>query len=284
MGSSSSNVFNEQNFINNNVNSTANNECKAYSSTLQNDGVFIIKSSNLKNTKVGIYQQTQTDASCTIMSSMQTQIQNTITDIINQTASSQSDLFSLLSPSKSSNTINIVQSISNNINNINNEVCSSSSITSQEYEYFYISGSNVTNSFIGISNQTNTSSSCSMANYISTQLYNAQMTKASQKASATGMLGTIAGMITSIMIIIVVGAVAGVIFMVVWKSMKEKKGKTGGDSKDEKDEKDGKDGKEGSSIFGGMLNKVVGSVADNINVDDIGSKVGGMVNGLISGK
>jgi len=195
----SKNINNFQTTFNNNITQASTQECLASSQTDESGNVIIIQNSSILGNFTGITTQTTADASCIMTSTMDNSIQNIISNISNQTNSTDSSIFQGLSIQK--NDTNVNNTVNNNISQINEALCDVSNITVQDGNYVYVSDTTIAGNFVGISATTNSKAGCSMTNYMKNTVFNQVQNSSTQSNTITSVFSLI---LTIIILIIVV--------------------------------------------------------------------------------
>lgn len=207
MGNHTSNTAKiQQNFMNN-VTQSNQQDCIATVNSQANNNVVIVSGSKIDGNFTGVAATTSTDATCLISSSMNSQVENSLSAQLQQENKTETDLFNDFSFNSETNTFNIDQSVTNNISQINQAVCSSNNTTSTSDNYVYVSDSTVGGNFVGVTNNATASADCTMQNYMKNVTYNQAQASATQSNSIEGMWATLLGAIVSIITIIVIAVI-----------------------------------------------------------------------------
>lgn len=145
-----------------------------------------------------------TDASCSMVSTMENSITNILKAITNQTNGSSSDAFSGVNTG-----INVnegFQNVVNNIAQINNQVCNASQIISANDNFQYITNSNVQGSVVGVNiSNSDAMANCAMTNYMKVNLFNSAQDTTTQ-GNGSDAFAIIAAIIAVIVIIMIIMA------------------------------------------------------------------------------
>lgn len=209
MGNFNSNFTDIQQDFYNNITQINQQECISQSSAGASGNVVIIQNSTINGEDVGInVTSTQTDASCLMVSSMDTSITNILEAIAQQTNTSVTDLFNDFSIDSQVNVADIDQSVVNNITQISEALCEASSISSAENNYVYINNSDVNANFIGVNVSTSdTSANCTMSNYMKAVTYNQAQASVSQANTSIGIFAIIMAVIAIVMIVLIIAII-----------------------------------------------------------------------------
>ena len=195
MGASLSNVAGIQQDFLTNVTQTGQQSCVAAASNVQSNNVIIVTGVKVGGDFAGLSSQLQTDATCTIVSSMDNQVTNILKSSLQQSNQTQSDWFNGFSWDTLNNTFNIRQSVTNNISQINQALCSANTVQSQSGNYLYLSNAEIGGNFVGFTSSSNAQASCSMTNYMKNTTYNQATANGSQTNAVTGIFAIILGVI-----------------------------------------------------------------------------------------
>lgn len=211
MGNISLNNASVQQQFQNSVNQIANQSCTAQVQANTNNNQVIINGGIFEGNVTGVSTQVSTDASCSITSSFDAQVQNAIKAIVAQTIQTETSWFN--APGFQDNTFNINQTIVNNINQVNNELCAASTVTSSSNNYVYVAaGATVSGNFIGITNAGQANATCSMTNYMKSVTYNQAQAQGTQTNTIQSIFG---GFFAIIITIAIIGAIVAVVTVVL---------------------------------------------------------------------
>lgn len=190
----------QSNFINN-VIMTNQSSCIA-DTNLQVSGTSIIVKGPVVDSNIGVNNtNTGTDASCLIVSDMESTVVNMVGNITQQTSSTAGGLFGNLGFHFDSNINNTITNEVNNTLNMNQTTCAASDIQSVSDTFVYVGGG-VFNSDVGVNiSSSQTSASCTMDNYMKTATYNSVQANADQDVSTKK--GPIAMLISGVVGLIV---------------------------------------------------------------------------------
>ena len=192
----------QQKFLNNIVQENQQS-CQSTVSPSNSNQVIIATNTKLNGATIGQINQTQTDASCLITSGMQSSVENILNATLGQTTSSESDILSVFTSQSLFSYSKLKQDVTNNIYQISQASCNASTAPSNANQYIYLSGDSANNAFIGQSNTTNATSSCSMTNFMKVNTFAQGQGDTNQNSKIVGTLGSIGGVI----LVLVLGAV-----------------------------------------------------------------------------
>lgn len=204
----------EQKFLNNITNQN-NAYCSIEVANIAQGTKVIVENSNVGGDIIGSAQTLTANSSCLLNSSMENNVTEILNAIAKQNNETQTSTF-LEIPVANTNVNNIVQDTVNNIININNQMCSLNSLNFAQDTYVGVKSSSVGGSIIGVTQDSNTSSSCAITNTMKNVVYNQAQAELTQFNKKTSILGNI------IVLIILLIIVAVVIFIIV-RIMKGKK-------------------------------------------------------------
>lgn len=195
----------------------ANQEVCSVNQSVQADGnVLIFQNMHAGDNFTGLNVTSQgTDASCSMVSNMDSTIENILTASLTQIAQADSGIMGGWSKNTVKNNVNIVQTAVNNISQINQSLCTASETVSANNNYEYFSGT-AGNNFVGVNvTAGTTTANCAMTNMMKQATYNQAQGSASQSASYKALIaavaGTFAGIIGLIVIIVIVLFAVGAI-------------------------------------------------------------------------
>jgi hypothetical protein len=208
----------QQNIINDITQSNQQN-CVAQTQSSQSGNTVIINGSVINGDFTGILQQTNTDATCIMTSSMESSVENLLQNISIQSTSMQTSPFDFLSSDRSYIDYDLKTTIQNQISQINEQGCIASSITSTNNNYVYVGDSTINGNFVGVSSASNANASCTMSNYAKSQAYNSLTTDNVQKSKFTNILAVLIGV--ALIIFVLIGGV-GVVVGLIYFSNKKK--------------------------------------------------------------
>lgn len=191
----------------NNVLEESNQSCTAITNIDISDNQFIITGNNIGGNINLISEGASTDASCSMVSTMETSVTNILKSTLSQKNSSSSNWFSGVNIGV--NAAVGIQNIENNIYQISNQSCTANNITSNTNNYTYASGNTIGGDFNGISlQQSSTDANCAMTNYMKANLFNQEQASTNQSNTVTGVFGIIA----IVVVIIIIGIICYVIY------------------------------------------------------------------------
>lgn len=195
-----------QNFMNN-ISQVDQQECIATVTDTANNNVVIVNGANIAGNFTGVSSTTSTDATCLMVSTMDTSVSNILSASLQQTNSTETDMFGDFSFSTSDNKFNITQSVTNNISQINEALCAANTVTSTDNNYVYVTNSRIGGDFVGVANTANASADCSMSNTMKVVTYNQAQASASQSNTTEGIFGAIVAAFAAIIGLIIVGVI-----------------------------------------------------------------------------
>jgi hypothetical protein len=205
MGNHNSNSFSMTQDVVNNVLEDQENDCSVQNNVRINGNVITIDNSNISGDVYGISDNgTSADASCTIVSSMNTTITDALQAQGSQTNKTASDLFGDFSYSGQDNSANIFQSTVNNIALLSQTLCQADQMTSVSNNFVFYNNLNVGGNLFGISiDDSSAQASCTMSNTMNFSLYNSFSASVSQSNTNIGMF------------VILILAIAGVVGLAI---------------------------------------------------------------------
>lgn len=223
--------FNEESIrsqqnINTAVIQSQQNNCGVQNNVSVSGTTVIVNQSRVKGdiTAVGI-TGTNVDATCIMSNQMSQQVEQALRKYLQQTNSSQSDLFSLLEGLTLQTTnINVTENIANQLTQYVASTCYVESTNSVNDTYLYVNGSSANNINGVVINGITANASCAMSNMSKLMNYLDDSTDFVQDASKTGTFGAIFGVFG-----VIIAVVIGVIILVIVLSMFKKGGKKKGD-------------------------------------------------------
>jgi len=171
----------------------------------------------------GISNGFSTDSSCAIVNSMESTIDLTQQNVKDLDATVDTSLFTISAgigiSAETNNIKNAITSVNQSLCTINNEISVSNSIV-------YFSDGTVGNDFVGISQQSNPSSSCSLSNTSKSVSLADLLNKNDSKVTFTGTLNDMVNALRSVFIVGIIAAIIfGVIFIIIKISTSKKKSK-----------------------------------------------------------
>ena len=206
-GSWSSNIATVQQKFLTNVTQASKQTCIATVNATANNNVVIINGASIKGNFTGVTSTTSTDATCTIVSSMDNSVSNILSATTDQKNKATSDMFGDFSWNGLTNAVNVGQSVVNNISQINQAACNSQNTSSTSNNYVYVTNASIGGDFIGVSNTANASASCNMSNLMKNVVYNQAQASVSQGNTYQGMFASIVGAIASVIVIVVIAVI-----------------------------------------------------------------------------
>jgi hypothetical protein len=208
MGNNIFNVARIQQDAINNITQSSRSTCSSITTNNASGNVFVISGTTLDGTVVGSVASVQSDASCIMLTDMESNVENILTAQANQNITALTSLLNDLSVNSYNNLFNLTQTFVNNINQINESTCSANTMISTNNNYFYVIDSTVTNSFIGTRSDSQTNASCSITNYVKNRAFNEGQASVDQDATVKGTIPVLIGAITTIAILIIIAIVA----------------------------------------------------------------------------
>ena len=186
---------------------TSNNQdsCVVNNDATVTGNVIIVSGSTIGG-NVGTVTGTSTDASCLMVSQMDSNINDIMKATASQANNTSTDWFNGFSWSSSANAFDLTQSVTNNINQINQVTCTANSMATDSNNYIYVSGSTVGGN-VGIAVGTNAQANCSMTNMMSNYTYNNVQGDANQSNTQTGMFVAIVSAICIVIGLVIIGVV-----------------------------------------------------------------------------
>lgn len=189
----------------NNILEESNQSCTSQDNLTFTDNDIIITGNNVSGNMNLVTLGASTDASCSMVSTMQTSITNILKTTLTQANKSSSDWMSGVNVGLNANLT--IQNLENNIYQISNQTCTSNNINSVDNNYIYASGNTVGGDFVGFSLNSASDANCAMTNYMKINLFNQTQATANQSNTVTGTFGIIAIVIVIIIIIMICGVI-----------------------------------------------------------------------------
>lgn len=209
MGNSSTNIARiQQDFMNNIVQEDQQN-CIAGTQQVGSQNVIVVTGSKISGDFYGVRQAATTDASCLMVSNMESTVSNILTASLQQTNQAATSLFGNFGWTNNTNIFDITQSVTNNISQINEATCASSTIQAANQNYIYLKDTTVGGTFTGVIQESSTASNCTITNTMKATTYNQAQASATQGNTVVGMFTAIAAAIAAIIGLMVLG---GIIF------------------------------------------------------------------------
>lgn len=199
-----------------NVVNTNKQYCTSTNTTEANNNVQVING-NIFDSTVTEGVNANVDATCMIVSDMETSAINDATLQLDQTNEYSSGLFGSLGINYGVNLSSTVVNSTTNVYQSNQALCNSAVITSANNNVQIVNG-NVTSSSVSLGiTDSNTSSSCTLGNYMKTKTFNGVQSKVDQENEAGSsplqkIMAAIGGLIILIVVIIVI--VIGLIIII----------------------------------------------------------------------
>lgn len=189
----------------NNILEESNQSCTAVDNVSINDNDAIITGNNIGGNVQLFTVGASTDASCSMVSTMQTSVTNILNSTLSQENKSSSDWMSGVNVGLNASAV--VQNLQNNIYQISNQSCTSNSITSANNNYIYAADNNISGNFVGVSLQSDSDANCAMTNYMKINLFNQSQATTNQSNTVTGSFGIIAIIVVVIIIVMICGVI-----------------------------------------------------------------------------
>ena len=183
--------------------------CQATSTVYEGDSTVIIDNVSVDGDLTGINYQVSTDASCLMVSGMESSIQSMLSAIASQSDTDESDIFSFFeTPVFNSDKESVYQIISNNIYQTYEATCQASNSIATGTQYVYIANAEVGGNLTGIDMNSSTSANCMMNNMMKNVTYVEAGASADQEVFQEGMFGeffnSMTAIITGIVVIVIV--------------------------------------------------------------------------------
>lgn len=207
MGSVSTNIANIQQSFMNNITQQDQQNCIATSNPTSNNNIIITNGANIGGDFTGVSQTTTTDASCLIVSNIESSISNILSSTINQTNTSETDWFNGFQFTGDTNSYNLSQSVTNNISQLNEATCAANSASSTNNNYVYVTNSNIGGDFVGVDNSSSAAANCSMTNLMKTTTYNQAQGSSNQSNTIKGMFVAMVGSFAAIVGLVVIAVI-----------------------------------------------------------------------------
>ena len=207
MGSHQSNVTSINQSFMTNISQESMSNCIATTNVDLNNNTIIVENATISGNLDGLSNATTTDATCVMVSNIQSSISNILSASIKQSASSQSGIAGDFSWNKNTNKASLTQTVVNNISQINEQNCIASAIISVNGNYIFYDNINVGGNVSTISNTATTFSDCAMTTTMSASTTNSATASVTQSASQTGMFVAIFEALFSAMTVIAIAAI-----------------------------------------------------------------------------
>lgn len=196
----------------NNITSQNQQSCIAQVDNNISANSIIVKDSRIKGDFTGILSGAKTDASCIIVSGMDTVIDNKFQAVNKQKASATAGLWSIFNWSVEVNDFNLKQTAVNNIHNVNGALCDASRMASVSGNYIYANNVTVDGNYVGVSTSSDVRATCSLTNMMKTSVYNSAVALNDQTAEVKSVWEMIVGAIVFV-VFLVVGMVVLMTFL-----------------------------------------------------------------------
>ena len=225
MGSVVSQQLESQTQVITNLLQEQQNFCKAQTNVVISGTTVIVDNAQNVDINGVSVNGTQTDGSCVMSNSMESQVEQVLKQSLSQSTKTQSDLFSMLEGLNFSiNNSRVTEAIANNLTQYSQSACLAD--TSLEVSSTYLYVGNVKNGTINgvVINSITSNASCAMSNIGKIINFLEDSKDFSQNASKTGTLGSLMG-VFGIIAIIIIGVIVLMIILSIFKG--GKKGKEG---------------------------------------------------------
>lgn len=211
MGGVLSNSTNVTQTLMNSVFEETATACNATCTATQNGNVVIINDTTIDGS-AGFQESCSVAASCVMNNTLDSQVQNIVSSLLNQSNTAATDFLGDLSFNGSTNSANLNQNVSNYITQIIDSTCNAQLAFTQDDNLLYVSNSNVTGFVgfqIGTANQPNSANaSCAMSNLSKSVVYNNVQAQVSQSNVQIGIFALI---VAAIIAIVLIGAIVTVV-------------------------------------------------------------------------
>jgi hypothetical protein len=207
MTSSTTNIAEIQQDFMNNITQDDQQNCIATTNQQTNNNVVIVNGVNIKGNFTGVTSTTNTDATCLMVSNMENSVSNILQAIAQQTNTTETDWFNGFQFTDDTNIFDATQSVTNNISQINEATCAANTTSSVSNNYVYVTNAEIGGNFVGVTNDSTTSASCSMTNAMKNATYNQAQASATQSNTVKGMFVSMVGAFAAIIGIMVIGVI-----------------------------------------------------------------------------
>lgn len=224
MGSFISQQIDSQTNITTNLIQSQQSYCGAVTGVNVSGTTIVVDGGKVGDIKAVDISGISADASCMMSNNMESQVEQVLQSTLNQTTSTESDLFSLLEGIGIQRTKGTVTNeIANNLSQYVQATCNANTSVDVSNTYVYVGGSGAsagTVQGVQITGIT-ANSSCAMTNLSKMMQYQQLITDFDQKNSKKGTLGTIFG-IVGIFIFLIIGIVVILAIVMIFKGGKKK--------------------------------------------------------------
>lgn len=205
MSSTTSNVANIQQTFMNNVIQQNQQNCIATFNQETSNNVVIVNGSTINGNVIGVQLTGSTDATCLITSHMEDSVSNILSSILDQTNTAATDILNGGKFTSETNTFDINQTIVNNISQINEATCAASFAQASSGSYFYVTNSTINGDFIGVQQNGDLHSSCSLNNFMKNATYNQAQASGTQSNKDIGVFASFLAVVLGIVGIMIIG-------------------------------------------------------------------------------
>ncbi|MEM4260750.1 MAG: hypothetical protein QXG00_05930 [Candidatus Woesearchaeota archaeon] len=208
MGNGSYNSLSITQSVVNNVFENQQNDCIVNNNVTISGNVIDINGANIQGDAYGITDEgSSADASCTIVSSLNTTIVNSLQAQAKQENKTLNDMFGDFSFTGQENKADVKQSTVNNIALISQNLCQAEQMTSVENNFVYYNNINVGGNLFGIDiSNSSAQASCSMSNVMNFSMYNSFTASVSQSNTTIGMFVVLILAIAGVVGLAIIGA------------------------------------------------------------------------------
>jgi len=210
LGISSNTVDVDQNVMNNILSETST-VCAASCTAVQSGDVIVVQNSSIGG-GIGFTESCTVNASCVMNNSIDTQIQNILSSITQQSNKAVTDFLGDLAWNDQTNSANFKQNVTNNVTQVISSTCNADIAFSQNNDLLYVSNTGASGFVgfqIGANNSASANASCAMSNTSRTVVYNNVQAQANQSNTDIGVFAMIA------MAVVVVILIGGLIMLIM---------------------------------------------------------------------
>jgi hypothetical protein len=207
MGSQSSNLTKVTQTFMNNITQSNTQNCIATVQANADNNVVIANGVNVGGNFTGVATTASSDASCLMVSSMDTSVSTILAAATKQTNSTTSDLFGGFNYSSTNNKFDVTQSVTNTISQTNQATCAANLVQSANNNYVYVTNSEIGGNFIGVTSSADAKANCAMTNNMKVTTYNQAQASSDQSNTISGMWGALMAAIAGVAAIIIVAVI-----------------------------------------------------------------------------
>lgn len=207
MSSTTTNIADIQQSFMNNITQNSQQSCIAGANPQTNNNVVLLNGVKVGGNFTGVAATTSTDATCLMVSNMEDSVSNILQSIVQQTNTSETDWFNGFQITDATNIFRVNQSVTNNISQINQSTCAANTTSSVSNNYVYVTNSTIGGDFIGVTNDSKASASCSISNMMKNATYNQAQASATQSNTVKGMFVSMVSAFAGIIGIVVIGVI-----------------------------------------------------------------------------